>query len=204
MKKLVSLKKFNREEKGSFTIEASLVFPIIFICILAFIYLSLYVYEAVTLQARASIAADRIAANWDNSHKDPKTGDFTVYTSDTSGDGLYWRVKEVFGNKEYTIGSGASGNLTLKKFTNVANSNLLKDVKGDISLEYSGVANTSRTVKVTLEKSLQLPTLPFIELGLDDIQVTAKSTIAEPVEFIRTVDLLIYYTNEIMSGRAAK
>ena len=128
----VNLKLFGRNmrrhEHGSFTIEASLVFPIIFILMLIFLFFSIVVYQRVTIYYVASQAAERVAFTWNNSYKDPITGDFLS----GNNDGLYWRLTNdnildvlngVTTGSDYSqvsIENQKSNNLPEKKLMNVA------------------------------------------------------------------------------------
>lgn len=62
-------KSFKKSEKGMFTIEASLIFPTIFIVTLALILFSLVVYEKVVVYEKAHLIAERTSFTWDNSKK---------------------------------------------------------------------------------------------------------------------------------------
>jgi len=82
------LLSFRVSEEGSFTLEASLVFPLILFCTVTLLFVGMYAYQNVFVQQIARTAAERLAFTWNNSHKDLITGNFTP--SET--DGLYWRL----------------------------------------------------------------------------------------------------------------
>src|SRR5699024_10110156 len=91
------MSKFNREEKGSFTIETTLIFPTIFIITIIIIFLSIVIYEKVVVYQKAYVVAERIAFTWDNSKKEINNGSFAEneYTSMSGMDGLYWRTNQI-------------------------------------------------------------------------------------------------------------
>lgn len=89
MKKKINA--FFKDDKGSFTIEASLIFPMLLIITLSLIFFSLVIYYKSVLQYDANRIADQVAFSWNNSSKDLQTGEFNTYTTDLN-DGLYWRL----------------------------------------------------------------------------------------------------------------
>ncbi|TDQ42198.1 TadE/TadG family type IV pilus assembly protein [Aureibacillus halotolerans] len=193
-----------RNNEGSFTLEASLVFPIIFLSILCMLIMSLYIYERVVLYQRASVAAERVAYIWDNSNKDAKTGEFEIGEYDN----LYWRltsdqVLELLfdalgdgGNTEIAIGStGAEGELIQTKLGKHATTVFPDGATGTIS--YSNHLYEKK-VTVTLEKTLRMPEVMGDLLG-GNIQAEASASIADPVEFMRTADLMASYAQRLAS-----
>lgn len=64
-----------------FTLEAGLIFPTLILANLAFLFFVLHIYQVVTLQIQASMAAERIAQHW---HESPATGRLP----------LYWRITD--------------------------------------------------------------------------------------------------------------
>jgi hypothetical protein len=85
---VIDIGVFLKNENGSFTIEATFVYPLVLCCTLALLFISLWTYEMASLQQMSAITADRAAFIWDNSTKDPITGAFDIHEND----GLYWRL----------------------------------------------------------------------------------------------------------------
>lgn len=54
----------HKSNKGMFTVELTLIFPIIFLAILAVIYMSIIHYQNITTAAVAMQSANRVAAYW--------------------------------------------------------------------------------------------------------------------------------------------
>lgn len=101
--------RLRNNQDGSFTIEASLLFPMLLIMTIALIFFCLIVFEKVVLHQRAQIIANRAAYVWDNSSKNITTGAFNKYTSDPdSTDGLYWRLfgNQIFSRFHLNFGNG--------------------------------------------------------------------------------------------------
>src|SRR5699024_12202435 len=86
------LKKLKQREDGVFTLEATILFPIILIITMTFIFFSLVIYQKAMLTHSANTVAERLAFVWDNSYKDINSGEFDKYPTFDGGDGLYWRT----------------------------------------------------------------------------------------------------------------
>lgn len=56
--------KQKKRNKGVFTVELTLIFPVIFLAILSVMYLSIIHYQNITTSAMAMQSANRIAAYW--------------------------------------------------------------------------------------------------------------------------------------------
>ncbi|MCL6601489.1 MAG: pilus assembly protein [Paenibacillus sp.] len=187
------------KDDGSFTVEASFLLPIIMFITMLLLFFCLYSYQKSMLLQVASATAERGAFNWDNSHKEG-TGAFPVGQYDS----LYWRIGDdnmlgsLFGtgaeSGSVTVllpkeAEGSAGDLPGIKLGQSAVRvpvNMPGEIKYAISL-------TGRKVSTKLKRMLDLP-------GLDDVLsdggvplVETQSFVVEPVEFIRTVDLMRYY-----------
>lgn len=196
-----------RSEKGNFTIEASLIFPIIFLLTVSFLFISIFMYQKVTLFYIASQAAERAAHSWNNSYKDPFTGEFQMGKSD----GLYWRLTDdrlldlLLGlNSRYepahvTLGSPTSSNrLPQQKLQKMANK-MPNGINGKLIYQNSIY---KRSIIVELESSLNMPSFVGHLIG-DKISARASASVSDPVEFIRTVDLVLNYSH-ILKDQAGK
>jgi hypothetical protein len=186
-------------DEGSFTIEASLLLPIIMFITMLLLFFCLYSYQKSILLQIGSAAAERTAYNWDNSHKEI-TGSFEVNQSDS----LYWRVGQdhLLGS---LFGSGAEGSAVSVGLPagNGSSTGSLPEVK----LQHSAAAVpdnmpgemsytfglTGRRIDVRLRQLLDFPVLDEILADGGVPEVKAESIAVEPVEFIRMVDLMRYY-----------
>lgn len=198
------LQKKGKNEKGSFTIEASLVFPIILLLTVAFILISVFIYERVFLYYIAVTTAERTTYSWNNSNKNPVTGEFPL----GSYDDLYWRLTDdqLFGLFMQSEQSGSTlkvsieGNRNIESTEDINNGNSLAESKLQNSLVHipSGINGSStyrnfvvdKKVSVYLENPINISP-PLGDLIGNKISVNASSTITDPVEFIRTTNLII-------------
>ncbi|MFF2889024.1 TadE/TadG family type IV pilus assembly protein [Paenibacillus sp. NPDC057967] len=199
-------RQWHYDEKGSFTLEASVVLPILLAMVLAFLLLGMYLYQKVIVYYAVSAISERAAFSWDNSHRDARTGILTepVY------DGLYRRLgsdgalASLFGMtgdesrrsvslpEEIQESSDFdSGDLTIRKLVNSARWLSAAGLSYSGTVQYTG-DGLSRFVETALRKPIQL--LPFESSWTrGEPDGKAKSGIVDPVEFIRSVDLARYY-----------
>lgn len=194
-----------RDEEGSFTVEASMLLPILMFITMLLLFFCLYTYQKSMLLQIASAVTERAAYNWNNSHKETE-GTFAAGEYDS----LYWRIGEdgllasLFGLAAKDGGSGITlpaasagdGNLPETKLMQSAGM-IPANLSGQVSYTYS---LASRKVSAELKQMLQLPVLDGILADQANPEVKAQSVVAEPVEFIRTIDLMRYYGSKFKGG----
>jgi hypothetical protein len=192
------MRKLIKNEQGSFTLEASLVMPIVTLSTILLLFLGLYVYQRVYVEQLARVVAERTANNWDNSHKDPKTGNFNPKESD----GLYWRltndsVSDLFGfmvsNAPATveIPKSSSGSLpTADRKLAQASALIPSNLTGAATYTNHLV---DRKVTIFLQKPFHLPNLPFHWSGENMVKAEGSSRVVEPVELMRLTDITRTY-----------
>lgn len=185
------------KEEGSFTIEASLVFPVVLFTLVILLFFSMYMYQKTFLNQHAYAASERAAYSWDNSHKQAMTGEFATGEYDN----LYWRLKDdqllgaLFGwagaDNQVTVSvpAGEGGSLSEQKL-----SQAVQDMPTAMTgtIEYQNTL-IQRKVTTKLEQMISLPLPSFLFDSGNSVFTTASSAVVEPVEFIRTVDLIRYY-----------
>ncbi|MFD1886007.1 TadE/TadG family type IV pilus assembly protein [Paenibacillus wenxiniae] len=189
--------KFWRSTRGSFTIEASIVFPIILFTTLLLLFFCMYLYQNTMLKQAASKTSERAAYSWDNSYKDPSTGAF----AEGENDGLYWRLTQdemlskLFGwgdaasGAEVSIPAGSGGSLPQTKLSAAASW-----VPGEMSgtIKY-GNGMLVRSVETHLSRPISFPALERTLKKPLHSEIGAGSVIVEPVEYIRNIELMRYY-----------
>jgi uncharacterized protein (UPF0333 family) len=199
------MKVLYKNHRGSFTIEASLIFPVIFLITVAILFFSIFIYQKVTLHFLATETAEKIAFVWDNSYRDINTGEFEIAQKDP----LYWRtfndnkidLLDMMLEKDSSyVEFDQNGNVDLSSNNELSNLKLEKGagliprgVSGKIMYQNLLV---ERTIKVELETAFKNPILSlFYKNEIISAEATAK--IAEPTQFIRNVDFVLIYTQEI-------
>ncbi|MBY9080958.1 pilus assembly protein [Paenibacillus sp. HN-1] len=186
-----------RSDEGSFTLEASMVLPIILCITMLLLFFCLYAYQKSMLLQVAANASEQAAFNWDNSHKArdgaAPAGEF---------DSLYWRIGDDrllsslfgLGSSENAAGitlppAAGDGSLPEVKLGN-ATARIPGEMTGEMNYSYS---ISGRAVSTRLSKMLRLPVIDGVLSDGAQPEADSRSLIVEPVEFIRTVDLMRYY-----------
>ncbi|MFD3261581.1 TadE/TadG family type IV pilus assembly protein [Paenibacillus lentus] len=190
--------KLLRNKDGNFTIEASLVFPVIFFTILLLMFFCMYLYQNAVLGHMSAVAAERSAYTWDNSYRDPRTGAY----EEGKQDSIYWRLNDdgmlqllfgwLGGNSSVVLElpkEGRSGeSLTLKKLGNTG-SEIPAEMEGQMQYDNRLLF---RKVSVSLNR---YDSLSPLEAVIGDVMQSGHSAayVVEPAEWIRTVKLVRYY-----------
>jgi hypothetical protein len=186
---------FLKNESGSFTIEATFVYPLVLCCTLALLFISLWTYERASLQQKSAITADRAAFVWDNSTKDVITGAFDIHEND----GLYWR-----------FGSDGLGDSTTLRIPNEAleSSTVGPRVKLNKAAETLTFGSTSLLTytnklvqrRVNVQLTQVMKPMDMLKSWFGDsktLQAQSNAYISEPVEFIRNTNLALTYIPRI-------
>jgi hypothetical protein len=185
-------------DRGSFTIEASLVAPLLVFATLAIVALVLYTSQLTELHRNASARAERAAYDWN--------------MPDTAGgaeQGLYWRIGEgaaswfgmLSGGGDRSVklplsadevgkGSGEGADAKLAR----AAAQLPAAIGGSVSLRDRLLL---RRLQVVLQRRFRLQSLSPLGLMPTAEQTHAEAAIVDPVELIRLVDLTRSYTGAI-------
>lgn len=187
-----------RNRDGSFTLEASLVFPAIFVTLTVMLFFCLFLYQRAILDQAAVVAAERSAYVWDNSHRDPRTGS----SPEGQYDSLYWRLsddgmlKAIFG----LSGSSSTAHIQLPSAADGKDSLPVLKLRRVGSAIPAGINGTMeygndillRKVDVSLKRLVPLAPLERI-IGDPTQAGRSVAYVVDPVEWIRTVDLARYY-----------
>lgn len=198
------------QEEGSFTIEASLVLPLVFVVVVLLLFLCLYIYQKSMLVQVSNAASERVAFIWDNSYKEATDGavEEGVY------DSLYWRLTDdallasLFGWGGGQGGQSMSlpgkdvdqGGLPVRKLAK-GSSALPVGIRGEI---YYDNKLLLRTVETELQQAVSLTPVTRILNGDGNIYAAAQSAVVDPVEYIRTIDLMRYYGSKFQGTGGSK
>ncbi|MFH5184575.1 hypothetical protein ACHHV8_19070 [Paenibacillus sp. TAB 01] len=193
--------KVIRGTDGSFTIEASLVLPIILICTILLLFLGLFFFQTSSAYQTAGLAADRAAFVWDNSRKDPVTGAFNVSESD----GLYWRLhNDSLSDLFRWLIPNAQAQVTLPTSGSSPDQGpvgKLQHVGAVLSAEWNGTMRyvnngLFKKVEVELEKPFRSPAYARQNIRQQVVSY-ADAQVVDPVEWIRLIDFTRTFVQEI-------
>ncbi|GKU76007.1 TadE/TadG family type IV pilus assembly protein [Paenibacillus sp. L3-i20] len=209
--------KWFQDERGSYTIESVIVFPLLLGAVLLFILFGMYLYQNVVLNFSTAVTAERAAFSWDNSHRDSRSG----LLLKPEYDGLYRRLgsDEMLSSLFGMAGSSEDTSLELPKdinsggnkgSVNLSNQKLIQaaawiaepyqSYRGKVFYNRKGL---KRYVEVRLQKPIDL--FPWERSRFKaDPEALSKGHIVEPVEFIRSVDLVRYYTTKFTNNSMGK
>lgn len=172
-------------KKGSITVEASIIVPIVILSISAVIYMGLLLYQRALIQSAAEMAAEAGASVWASGINEIQTG---KPGADGFGKvGLYRRIFD----------SGKENRLeTIRKYAaDTAKKNeLLHPVNSEVEVELKDYA-VCRKLEVRIDHQYSLPLGSFLRVfggsGMIKMSVKAVSSIDEPVELIRNTDFIL-------------
>lgn len=183
MKKLLN-------SKGSVTLEATIIIPLISLILFSLIFFSMYVYHRLVILDAAIYTAKQGATTWDNSGRNLETGSLK---GQISNDGLYWRLFNDFNSSNLALAKTAEGTLMLSD--KLADGVLREKGTRNIKLTYHN-SYFKRTLSAEVAEDIKLPRWLESSMGTG-IVAKAEADVAEPVEYIRNIDVLEKYLKEI-------
>jgi len=196
-----SIGKWWREERGSYSIEAALVMPLLLAIILLFIAAGTYMYQTVITYYSVSNAAERTAFSWDNSYRDYHSGIMLEHKYDP----LYSRLASngVLGALFQWSG------ITHKQHVSISDHNAVEQNSSTVKkLQRAADWLSEKELGLTggIEHDQQILS-PAIEVKVDKQarssieSYASRSIIVDPTEFIRNVHLFSYYSSKLKQLR---
>lgn len=180
------------------TLELSIWFPVLLLMVVTSLLAGLIIYARVMLYNVAEMAAERASYVWDNSYKDAVTG----HVEPGSRDGLYWRLTS---DGTLPFLSGGAGNPVMVRIPQLGeddNGSLAErklrrssftvpyGITGELYYENKIV---EKTVSAELRLPFRLPPM-FQKLFGYEHHATARVLVADPVEYMRGIDLIRTYS----------
>lgn len=195
---------FNK--KGSITVEASIVITTLILVIYLIIYGCLIMFHHSFLQSTVSKAARLGAAAWVDVRMDIETGKIdygiekdSIY-NDIFFDGstVYHEILHL--GEENPVNGAGSSNARIDKIRQVVikglSGSIIKPVSADLEICFTNNL-IQRQLKVTITQEVKVP-FGFIKGLFTDcetvkISATGVSTVSDPAEYIRNIDLAVEY-----------
>ncbi len=198
------LLRFCRNEAGSFHIESTLLMPVVFWFTLAMLGLGFLAYQKGDLLQSAYEWSERSAYVWKDSHKDAVTGAFVyqemddVYAGMVS-EGLGWLSASLKGFRQAGIslpelkvtGQSLSGRKLLRSSQGLEGHISGEGAYFNRVLEGEVRADWSREWAAWVQ-NMMAPQGRMLQEG-------AGAYVADPVEFLRTVELVTTYASKLKS-----
>lgn len=172
--------------RGSITIEAAVFLPVILLFLVTLVFLSLLIYQKLVVLDAAVYTARQRAATWDNSGKNLETG----ATPGLETDGLYWRLTDFPGSqlvsRKLTAAVRFAEQRLGKSFL------ALEDLPAGqtVTASYHNSMYVRRTVSVSVAQNIVPPAAWLENIMAGRIASCVLAEVVEPVEYIRTIDLV--------------
>jgi hypothetical protein len=188
---VIAIKLRHGRNRGSITVEASIIVPLVILSIVALIYIGIVLYQRAQLRSAADMAAETGATVWSDLKADTGTG--RVEMSDVGRGSLYWRLVDTGRDEKLKRITVFTENALRKgRLLNAATTKVRADIKDYI---------VYKKLEVVVENTYELPLGSLLRLfgasGCFSIKVKSESVIDEPVELIRNVDFAIDLEKEL-------
>lgn len=181
-------------ENGSYTLETTLIFPLIFIFLLLLLSLSLIQYQLAWQFYETTTIADKTAHNWEVIDRIFITGEYDINAKRSN---LYWRITNENVFQGIILAKGAEEGVLLRtadKFNNRGTSNLIINQASDLlATSYSNVIKLDTGLFKQIKVRTIANIVKFLPIEITDelkTTVSSYSYISEPDEFIRLINLL--------------
>lgn len=180
-----------RREKGSFTVEATIVMTTILFILFAIVSSFLLLYQNAVLYYVASQAAQQGAVMWTDTSLD-----LDGVAHGANSQGVYYRIGELFSaNQEKT-----------EKIQQWAQAQLRKRMPGTLVGSGAERVNVTfqntffqRFVTVEITKEIDIPFAQIAQYFSDDLDlhISVTAAVSEPAEYIRNIDYGIALSQEV-------
>lgn len=181
--------------KGSYTLEAAIVLPVVLMVTFSLIYLGMHIYQKLIMAESAVYASVQVASAWGDSGQDIESG----FSEELPRDGLYWRLyRDMPGSDLVKVKIASAQELMDSRLQAAAMKTV---VMGGPKLEICFVNRIiSRRILTRAEAALYTPSGPLIRpMTGSEPRIEARADVAEPVEFIRTCELGAEYLQDILA-----
>lgn len=184
-----------KDNKGSFTVEACIVVPVVIISILALIMIGEFLYQQFCIQSIADRTAQRGAEIWNYPAKDMIYGQITKdRMKDVS---LYWRIWESDSARHVKKSKIEEYTKYLVYCDSVLGEPVNVEATADMVEDYIFY----KKIRVTVTAEYKNPFASFLKaFGIKNtikIKAHSDAVINEPVEFIRSTDFAVDVVKEI-------
>jgi|GEM_PF-1030665 len=204
------MRRFAADERGSASLEAVLVFPLIIAVIVIMMLAAVYAYQLVYVQYVSLTAAERASYNWDARDREFHTAqaDSTQYYGLYEHEQAALLLKSLIPlsseqlNVQHVIHSQAA---MLEKNGKLIQDKLAKTEAYIVGTDSNVTGNMGLSQHIFMTQmtiSLKKNSSPLFwqqQILLPSPSYTAQYTIHAPTQFIRNIDLFLYYANRLSS-----
>ncbi len=165
-----------KNTKGSFTVEASMVFSVVFLMVAAFVYLFVIMYQYVNAQSIADEAATKGAYYYVNQTAEK-------YSSNKINE-MYWRMYDTSKNKKV---------LAISDYVNKLLNNSILLTENNISVNTNSKF-LMKNLRIEIQEKYPLPVGNLFDIfGLSPVlslKAVSTSPLDDNAEFIRNMDIV--------------
>ncbi len=198
-------------QRGSLTVEAVLIVPIIIFVLFWLVNIAFVLYQYAALQSIANQAVEAAQAGWDNTSKDIQSGRLES-SRQLDDEWLYWSLLDREGSlKEKSLQSWTAKRIREDRIMDIFTG---KAKQGNVAVEVGtqGLSCLRRSIAVKITDSRSTLFSPIRTMfGFDmtnQVVVMSKGTLQDPPELIRNLDwgteLYSEYINGHSDGKLAK
>ncbi|MHB1394031.1 MAG: TadE family protein [Clostridia bacterium] len=211
----------HKHDKGSFTVEVSMIFTLIVFVILTLLFTFLYMQQKASLVSAASFAAQQGAELWQDSRKSMENGEVNKAEADSIGyrvfdnllfssktfEGYFQEVSAPEGRKKLVLKMDAGDSLPGQKVSLIGEalckrigSTVLRPKSSKVRITYINNALRGRlSVEIIQEIKVPLGGIKALFDGKDTLTLNgqSKSAVTEPAEYIRNIDLAIELSKKL-------
>lgn len=183
------MKQFIKGNRGSMTLEATLVFPFVMVFVLLTVFFCIIVFQAGMTNYVAYQSSNIVAYNYTSSQKD-LNGEISPdeLTGNDNGDGLYWRISD--GVSEFFSSLGIGG-------FNDGNGGISRNKQAVITDSYSGSVTIDgisqegnillyKKITVNTSSGLYMPQIFKNIIGVTNVSGKSSSIVTDSTEMVRT------------------
>ncbi|MDQ2085706.1 pilus assembly protein [Herbivorax sp. ANBcel31] len=189
--------KILKNKKGSLTVEATIVVPVVIFTLIALILIGEFLYQQSYIQSVADRTACRGAEVWNNPSKDMIKAQ--ILKDNMKDVCLYWRIPLLESSEAKDKKRSKIEEYTKYLMTNA--SILGKPDSLDVTAEMAEDYIIYKKIRVTVKAEYKNPFAPILRpFGLKDtiiIKTHSEAVVNEPVEFIRTTDFALDIVREV-------
>lgn len=198
-----------RDEKGNFTFESALVFPLIILVIVVMMLAAVYMYQVIFLQYVSTSAAERASYIWDDHDRALSTGSelsdfqYGVYESNM----LLQLITKVIPisqqNQEKTLYFSSSEPYEAVMTQSLVNDklNVIKEYASNLPIRMNGSINYSTAsllprIEIQLKQEIS-PLFFQHNMLLPSPSYKVSRSLVQPMELIRDTDFVIFLSEKL-------
>ena len=173
-------------KNGKIVVETAIIFPLVFLAVIAVLYICMILFERAYIQSLADLAVQRGSIMWRNQEKNIMIG--SLSKEDMKKGGLYWQLID-FQNKkkEQKVKDFILGRLAQHKLLMPAEKPKISITSQSLIAQNKLVVNIDRKFKIPPGRLLKV----FGMTPYYTICVKAEAVIDQPSEFIRNTDMVL-------------